>query len=85
MAVATSQKREPPEVTVLVRLKMLVATVRVEGAMIMTKQQGGKDNFEAPVSEAELEKATGGGGAGKVNFNPFSKIRKIDSSSPLLF
>jgi hypothetical protein len=27
----------------------------------------------------------GGGGAGKVTFNPFSIIRKIDSSSPILF
>jgi heterodisulfide reductase subunit A-like polyferredoxin len=55
-------------------------------------------NFEAPVtttelSEAELAKATGGGGGscsggcgtGKVTFNPFSITRKIDSSSPILF
>jgi hypothetical protein len=27
----------------------------------------------------------GGGGAGKVIFNPFSITRKIDSSSPILF
>jgi hypothetical protein len=54
-------------------------------------------NFEAAVtttelSEAELEKATGGGGTcsggcgtGKVSFNPFSITRKIDSSSPIFF
>jgi type VI protein secretion system component Hcp len=54
-------------------------------------------NFVAPVmttelSEAELAKATGGGGTcsggcgtGKVTFNPFSITRKIDSSSPILF
>ena len=60
----------------------------------MTKQQGVKDNFEAPVTttelgEAELEKATGGSqssgsGAGKVTFNPFSITNKIDKSSPTL-
>jgi hypothetical protein len=42
------------------------------------------------LSEAELEKATGGSqstgsGAGKVTFNPFSITRKIDKSSPNLF
>jgi hypothetical protein len=42
------------------------------------------------LSEAELEKATGGSqssgaGAGKVTFNPFSITRKIDKSSPVLF
>jgi len=62
---------------------------------MMTRHQGGKDISEATVatteiSEAELEKATGGSqssgsGAGKVTFNPFSITRKIDSSSPILF
>jgi type VI protein secretion system component Hcp len=42
------------------------------------------------LSEAELEKATGGSqssgsSAGKVTFNPFSITRKIDKSSPKLF
>ena len=42
------------------------------------------------LSEAELEKATGGSqssgaGAGKVTFNPFSITRKIDKSLPVLF
>ena len=50
------------------------------------------DRLTKPVtnelSEAELEKATGGSGgsgAGKVTFNPFSITRKIDKSSPTLF
>jgi type VI protein secretion system component Hcp len=63
--------------------------------MMMTRLQGSKDNLEALVtttelSEAELEKATGGSqsggsGAGKVTLNPFSVTRKIDSSSPKFF
>lgn len=56
----------------------------------MTKQRNGKDNFETvttELNEVELEKATGGSGAGagKVTFNPFSITRKIDSASPSLF
>jgi type VI protein secretion system component Hcp len=35
------------------------------------------------LSEAELEKATGG--AGKVTFNPFTFTHKIDKASPTLF
>jgi type VI protein secretion system component Hcp len=40
------------------------------------------------LSEAELEKATGGSsgsGAGKVTFNPFTFTHKIDKASPALF
>jgi hypothetical protein len=34
------------------------------------------------LSAAELDKVTGGKGAGKATFNPFSITRKIDCSSP---
>jgi hypothetical protein len=50
-------------------------------------------NFKAPtteLSEAELEKATGGGGhvgsgagAGKITFKEFSITKNIDKSSPI--
>ena len=44
----------------------------------------------AELSDAELDKATGGSrssgsGAGKVSFNSFTITRKIDKSSPVLF
>jgi hypothetical protein len=42
------------------------------------------------LSEAELERATGGShssaiGTGRARFNPFSITRKIDRSSPIFF
>jgi type VI protein secretion system component Hcp len=55
----------------------------------MTTRPENKDKVEQiskdELSEKELEKATGGdgAGAGKVSFNPFSITRKIDKSSPI--
>jgi bacteriocin-like protein len=52
---------------------------------------GGKEfgpatpQFQLSGSNDGSQMGGGGGGAGKVTFNPFSITRKIDSSSPILF
>ena len=37
------------------------------------------------LTEAELANVSGGRGAGKVTFNPFSITKHVDKASPVLF